>query len=213
MCLRIVLAIIASCALILLLPRLITGLHAWSRIFAVETAPTRPVAIVLGAGLWRDGSPTPILRDRVKTAADLYFAGKIEKILMSGHISFPYYDEPGAMRQYALSLGMPEEAIVLDYAGRRTYDTCYRARDIFHISEAILVTQKFHLPRAVYLCNAMGIDSVGVSSDLREYRRRSVLFWNAREIPATLVALWEVHITRPVPILGDPEPIFPLEAQ
>jgi SanA protein len=144
----------------------------------------------------------------VATAADLYFAGKVEKLLMSGDKSRINYDEPGAMKAYAESLGVPAEAIVLDYAGQRTYDTCYRARDIFHVEQAILVTQSFHLPRALYLCNTMGVDAVGVPADLRAYRRGALLFWNLREVPATLVALWEVHVSRPQPVLGQPEPIF-----
>jgi len=213
MCLRLAVALIALSVIILVLPRLITGLYTWPRIYNPENAPGRKVAIVFGAGLWWDGSPSPVLRDRVKTAAELYFSGKIEKILMSGDNRFQNYNEPGAMRDYALSLGVPEEVIVMDFAGRRTYDTCYRAREIFQVAEAILVTQKFHLPRAVYLCNRLGIPGIGVPADMREYRQRSLFYWNAREILATLVAMWEVHITRPIPVLGDPQPIFPLEAQ
>ncbi|RME91220.1 MAG: hypothetical protein D6770_00795, partial [Anaerolineae bacterium] len=115
-----------------------------------------------------------------------------------------------AMRQYALSLGVPDEAIVLDYAGRRTYDTCYRARAIFGVDKAILVTQKFHLPRALYLCAHLGVDAIGVTADRQYYRKLSRLFWNTRELLATLTALVDVHITRPLPVLGEPEPIFPL---
>ena len=132
---------------------------------------------------------------------------------MSGDNRFLDYNEPGAMRDYALSLGVPDEAIVLDFAGRRTYDTCYRARDIFHLKQALLVTQSFHLPRAIYTCNQLGLPAVGVSADRREYFRRSTAFWHLRETPATLVALWEIHFTKPVPVLGDPEPIFPAEAR
>jgi SanA protein len=182
-------------------------------IFSVEKVQPKPVAIVFGAGLWRDGSPTPVLRDRVATAAELYFIGKVKKLLMSGDNSHKDYNEPAAMRAYAIQLGVSSEDIVLDYAGRRTYDTCYRAREIFKVDDAILVTQNFHLPRALYTCNALGVQSVGVSSDMRAYRRRSLAIWNLREFPATLVALWQVHISQPVPILGQPEPIFPLEAQ
>ena len=207
------LAIIAILILGAALPRLVTFAYAWSRLYTVEQAPARRVAIVFGAGLWRDGSPTPVLRDRVATAAELYFQGKVEKLLMSGDNSFETYNEPGAMRAYALSLGVPDEAIVLDYAGRRTYDTCYRARQIFGVQEAILVTQRFHLPRAIYLCNALGVPAVGVPSDRQRYLRRALTYWHLREIAATPVALWEVHITRPQPILGQPEPIFPVEAQ
>lgn len=194
-------------------PRLLTRFYAGPRLYALETSPSEPVAIVFGAGLYRNGSPTPVLRDRIETAADLYRAGKVEKLLMSGDNSTPNYNEPGAMRDFALDLGIPEQDIILDYAGRRTYDTCYRAREIFHLDSAILVTQSFHLPRALYTCNALGISAVGVSADLRQYRRFSRTFWNLRETVATTVALWEIYVSQPTPILGNPEPIFPREAQ
>jgi SanA protein len=132
---------------------------------------------------------------------------------MSGDNRFVDYNEPGAMREYALGLGVPEEDIVLDFAGRRTYDTCYRAREIFGLEQAILVTQAFHLPRALYTCNHLGVEGVGVPADLRDYRREAQFYWQGRETPATLVALWEIHVTRPLPVLGEPEPIFALEAQ
>jgi vancomycin permeability regulator SanA len=199
--------------LVILVPRLVTALYALPRTFPVDQAPARRVAIVFGAGLWRDGSPTPVLRDRVATAAQLYFDGKVEKLLMSGDNRFIYHNEPEAMRQFALSLGIPDEDIVLDYAGRRTYDTCYRARSIFGIEDAILVTQSFHLPRAIYTCNMLGLPGIGVPADQREYRKHSLVYWNTRELPATLVALWEVHLARPLPVLGEPQPIFPMEAQ
>ncbi|MGD9094245.1 MAG: ElyC/SanA/YdcF family protein [Anaerolineales bacterium] len=197
----------------LLIPRLVTAYHASSRLYTVEDVPAKKVAIVFGAGLWRDGSPTPVLRDRVATAAELYFSGVVEKLLMSGDNSEVNYDEPGAMRSYALSLGVPEEAIILDYAGRRTYDTCYRARDIFNVNDAILVTQKFHLPRAIYTCLKLGITANGVPADRRIYRNGSLAFWNTRELPATVVAFWQLNVSQPEPILGDPEPIYPLEVQ
>jgi SanA protein len=175
----------------------------------VSEVPEQRVAIVFGAGLWRDGTATPVLHDRVATAVDLYRAGKVEKILMSGDNRFVEYNEPAAMRELALALGVPDDAIVLDYAGRRTYDTCYRAKAIFGVTEAILVTQDFHLPRALYLCNRLGVDSVGVEAEGHTFRRTSMLYWNLRELVATTAALWDVHVSRPVPVLGDPEPIFP----
>jgi SanA protein len=131
---------------------------------------------------------------------------------MSGDNRYVEYNEPEAMRQYALSLGVPNEDIVLDYAGRRTYDTCYRAREIFGVKEAILVTQPFHLARALFLCNALGLDGVGVEANNRVYLKRSLLYWNLRELPATLTAFADV-LTRPQPVLGKPEPIFPESAQ
>ncbi len=192
----------------LLLPRLTAKLHAWTRVQSVDDVPPHGVAIIFGAGLWRDGSPTPVLRDRVATGAELFFAGKVEKLLMSGDNSREDYNEPAAMKEYAINLGVSEEAIVLDYAGRRTYDTCYRARDIFELDSAILVTQGFHLPRALYTCNALGVAAIGVEADQRVYRRRSLAYWHTRETFATLVAMLEVHVLRPLPILGEPEPIF-----
>lgn len=205
---QILLAFLIIGALIPILARLITGIYAASRVYSLADVPARRVAIVFGAGLWRDGSPTPILQDRVATAAELYFAGKVEKLLLSGDNRFANYNEPEAMRRYAVSLGVPNEALVLDYAGRRTYDTCYRAATIFGVKEAILVTQAFHLPRAIYLCNHLGVDGIGVQADQRVYRRSSMAYWTLRELLATVNALWEVHVTRPLPVLGEPEPIF-----
>ena len=194
-------------------PRLLTRLYAGSRLYEPGDTPIEKVAIVFGAGLYRNGQPTPVLRDRVATAAELYQAGKVEKLLMSGDNSALGHNEPEAMREYAISLGIPDQDIILDYAGRRTYDTCYRARDIFEIDSAILVTQAFHLPRALYTCNMLGVSAIGVPADLRQYRRVSLAFWNLRESVATAVALWQVHVSRPQPILGNPEPILPKEAQ
>lgn len=210
---RLLLMLLVLGPLAVVIPRLYTSLYAWPRLYRTDNAPPKPVAIVFGAGLRRDGSPTPVLRDRVATAAELYFNAKVQKLLMSGDNTVINYNEPAAMREYAIDLGVPEEDIILDYAGRRTYDTCFRARDIFHLDDVILVTQKFHLPRAIYTCNSLGVPAVGVSADRRDYRRRSSTFWNLREMAATLVALWDVHITRPQPVLGVPEPIFPTEAQ
>ena len=197
----------------MLTPRVLTGLYAWQRTFEVEAAPDAPVAIVFGAGLTRDGSPSAVLRDRVETAAELYFAGKVKKLLMSGDNRFIYHNEPGAMHAYALELGVPDQDIALDYAGRSTYETCYRARAIFGVEEALLVTQSFHLPRAIYTCNQLGIHGLGVPATVRQYRQRSYLYWHIRELGATLAMLWDVHIDRRLPVLGKPEPIFPQEVQ
>jgi SanA protein len=195
--------------LVLFVPRLVTSLYARGRTYTAAAVPGRRVAIVFGAGLWRDGSPTPVLEDRVTTAANLFFTGKVEKLLMSGDNRFVEYNEPEAMRQKALALGVPDQAIVLDFAGRRSYDTCYRAKAIFKVDQAILVTQSFHMPRVLYLCNRLGVESIGVVSDMQYYRKSTRLYWNIRELPATIAALWDVHIGHPVPVLGVQEPIFP----
>ena len=191
-----------------ILPRVITSLYSINKIHQKENAPRERVAVVFGAGLRRDGTPTPILRDRVETAADLYFSGTVKKLLMSGDNRFADYNEPGSMRDYAISLGVPADAIVLDYAGRRTYDTCYRAKAIFGVENAILVTQKFHLPRALFICNVLGVQATGVEANNRQYWRGSLLIWNFREQLATVGAFLDVFINNPTPVLGQPEPIF-----
>jgi len=208
---RIVVYLIVSVILVFGFSRLFTELYANSRLYLPANTPKSRVAIVFGAGLSRDGSPSPVLKDRVTTAAELYFSGKIQKILMSGDNRFIDYNEPGAMLEYALELGVPRQDIVLDYAGRRTYDTCYRAKAIFGITEALLVTQRFHLPRALFTCNFLGIKGYGVIADLRPYNDRSLGYWNMREVGATVIAIWDVWVTRPLPIMGNPEPIFPTQ--
>jgi SanA protein len=198
------LLMIVVVALIFGIPWIIINLYAKPLIFPAAQSPAKRVAIVFGAGLQWDGTPSPILRDRISTAVDLYFAGKVEKILMSGDNRFLDYNEPGAMLNYAVDLGVPRQDIVLDYAGRRTYDTCYRARAIFGVTDAVLVTQAFHLPRAVFTCNALGLPAQGVIADRRKYMTGA----NIREFPAGAVALWDVWIAHPLPVLGIPEPIF-----
>lgn len=205
----ILLALLSLGLLVILLPRLITTVGSWTHIYNVGNAPAERVAIVFGAGLARDGSPTAILRDRVETAVQLYWSGKVQKLLLSGDNRFASYNEPEAMRQYALSLGVPDDVIVLDYAGRRTYDTCFRAKAIFGLDSVLLVTQQFHLPRALFLCNALGLKAAGVEADNRRYWPLSLLVWNVREILATVSAFVDVYITKPIPVLGSPEPIFP----
>jgi len=209
MLLKLILWAVIGAVIVFGIPRLITALSAREKVHSIAEAPTSRAAIVFGAGLQRDGTPSPVLKDRVSTAVQLYQKGKVEKILMSGDNRFADYNEPAAMKTYAVGLGIPEEAIVLDYAGRRTYDTCYRAREIFGLDEALLVTQKFHLPRTIFTCTGLGMKVNGVTADLREYHTNSLWYWNLRELPATLVAVWQVWISHPLPVLGEPEPIFP----
>lgn len=192
----------------LFITRLVFLLYASPRTFSLDEVAEQKVAIVFGAGLLRNGSAGPVLSDRVETAVKLYQAGRVDKLLMSGDNRFAEYNEPEAMRQYALQAGVSDEDIVLDYAGRRTYDTCYRAHEIFQVKSAILVTQPFHMARALYLCNSFGVESVGVEADNRYFLKRSRLIWNTRELFATMGAAWDVMFAHPLPVLGEPEPIF-----
>lgn len=166
------------------------------------------IAIVFGAGLrQKNTEPSAILYDRVFTAVELYRAGKVRKLVMSGDNSSKDYDEPTVMKETAMELGVPAENIVLDYAGRRTYDTCYRAKEIFGIKRAVLVTQEFHLPRAVYLCNALGVESVGIKADRRQYARPRRLAF--RETFSIFGAWFDLNIYAWKPISGKKEPIQP----
>lgn len=166
-----------------------------------EKVPKTPVAIVFGAGVWADGTPTPMLADRLTGAVALYQRGKVKKLLMSGDRSGHDYDEVTAMQSYAESLGVPRADIILDYAGFNTYETCRRAKEIFGITQAVFVTQNFHLPRAVYIGRAMGIQGNGLGTpDWGRYGIHSISYHTLREIVATAKALWQVHLTPPRPI-------------
>lgn len=173
-----------------------------------EDIQATPVVMVPGAGLLRDGTPSSPLRDKLDAAAQLYRDSKVQKILLTGDNRFVNYNEPGAMRNYLIQAGIPEEDLVLDYAGRRTYDSCYRAKAIFGLDEIIIVTQPYHLPRAVFLCDKLGLETQGLPIEQSEYIRSRFLFWNFREIFATLAAYWDIYISKPLPVLGEPEPIF-----
>ena len=194
-------------AIALFLSKILFWMFAQPRTFTVENVSSTRIAIVFGAGLLRDGSTGPVLSDRVQTAVTLYQQGKVDKLLMSGDNSLIEHNEPEAMRQYALERGVSDEDIILDYAGRRTYDTCYRAKHIFQVDTAILITQEFHMPRALFLCNWFDVESVGVESNNRNFSNRSLSYWNFRELFATFQAVWDVLITKPLPVLGEVQPI------
>jgi SanA protein len=169
----------------------------------IAAAPEVSVAIVFGAGIRADGRLSPMLADRMDTAIALYRAGKVRKLLVSGDNRFADYDEPGRMYDYAVARGVPAADVVRDYAGRRTYDTCYRANAIFGVERALLVTQRFHLPRAIFTCRNLGVDGIGVSADRRPYWSNN--YYRLRDAVATLRAWWDVKIARPLPVLGPRE--------
>ena len=170
--------------------------------------PSR-IAIVFGAGVREDGEPSLALEDRIITAAELYRSGRVRKILMSGDNRFENYNEPAAMKEQAIRRGVPAENIIADFAGRRTYDTCYRAKEIFGVERAVLVTHEFHLNRAIYLCQAAGIDSVGITADRRRYDDSTRRAWAWRETFAVVAAWFDVNLLQPTPILGNKELIEP----
>lgn len=171
---------------------------------APDDTAAAPVAIVLGAAVYPSGEPSPWLRYRLDTAARLYRSGRVEAILVSGDNGRENYNEPVAMRRYLVAAGIPAEAIALDYAGFDTYDTCVRARRIFGIERALLVTQDFHEPRAVAICRSVGLDVDGVGdSRARSDRIGWTVSWT-RERAAAIKAVVDV-VSRRDPTLGRQE--------
>ena len=171
------------------------------------SAPNLSVAIVFGAGYGKKG-PSAMLYDRVATGVRLYQLGKVRKLLMTGDNGRANYNEPAIMRKTALALGVPDRDIVQDFAGFRTYDSLYRARDIFGIRSAILVTQSYHLPRALFTARALGMETIGVAADRGYYPGQ--VWRDLREIGSVENAWLSARILHPRPtFLGKAEPIFP----
>jgi SanA protein len=204
--------VLLSLGLVLLALAVPLGLRAWigrrygPQIYAAtDQVPPQPVALVFGAGVWPSGRLSDALADRMETAIDLYEAGTVNKLLLTGDNRVANYNEPAAMAAYARSRGVADEDLILDYAGRRTYDSCYRAGTIFGVERAVLVTQAFHLPRALFTCDQLGLEVVGVVADRHQYVREP--WYQVRELAATSWAWLDLHVVRPLPVLGDPIPV------
>ena len=195
------------------IPLALRGYSAWEakgQIYSLEQVPERPVAIIFGAG-YQNSILSPMLADRVKAGAALYQAGKVKALLLTGDNHVTTYNEPEVMRQYALTLGVPDSAIVLDYAGFHTYDSCYRARDIFKVDKAILITQAFHLDRALLICNSLGIESIGVAADAMRpegYDLNTLKIYQVREVPSTTLSIVDLLCGVKPTFLGEPLPIL-----
>jgi vancomycin permeability regulator SanA len=138
---------------------------AAGHMYAESDVPAAPVALVLGAKVFPDGTPSPFLTARLDLAKRLYDAGRVEVIIVSGDKNAPEFDEPAAMHDYLINAGVPESRIVVDTEGFDTYESCVRARQVFNVSRLIMVTQSYHLPRAVATCRALGLDAMGVGDD------------------------------------------------
>ncbi|GCD37807.1 membrane protein [Streptomyces chrestomyceticus JCM 4735] len=188
---------VLACVLALL-PATWMNAAAASRIRMVEDVPAAPVAVVFGAGLW-DGEPSPYLAHRLDAAARLYERGKVRALLVTGDNSREDYDEPDAMRRYLVAHGVPTDRIVSDFAGFDTWDSCARARRVFGVDRAVLVSQGFHIRRALALCGAAGVDAYGVGVD----DRHDVTWYygGTREVFAAAKAAAEAAVR--------PDPQFP----
>lgn len=176
-----------------------------------EKVPEAYTALILGAKVLPNGWLSHMLEDRVLTGLALYRQGKVKKFLLSGDHGQVEYDEVNAMRQYLLDRDVPPQDIFMDHAGFRTYDSMYRARDVFLVQDVIVVTQKFHLARAVYIARSLELQAVGMIADRRTYTRASQTKADLREIFARVKAFFDVHVwhARPkflgkvIPITGD----------
>ena len=165
--------------------------------------PNAEVALIPGAAVLKDGALSPIFIDRVDMAIKLYEAKKVSKILVSGDNSTVIYNEVNPVRLYLISKGIPDQDIFLDHAGFDTYSTMYRARDIFGVSSALITTQSFHLPRAVFIARRLGIKAYGVNADVGH-----ILFSNnIREVFADEKAVLDLIFSRKPKYLGDKIPI------
>jgi SanA protein len=174
---------------------------------SVQDAPTAECAIILGALVYQDGTPSSMVADRLTTGIALYKAGKVKKLLISGDHGQTTYDEVNAMLKYCLDRGVPDEDVFTDHAGFDTYDTMYRARDVFQVKDCLVVTQGFHLSRAVYTARSLGLDATGVRADIQTYPGGSR--FALREWPARVKAVFQLKLTHPEPrFLG---PVIPID--
>lgn len=167
-----------------------------------EQVRSAEVAVVFGAYVLPNGTPSSALADRLVTALELYKQGKVAKFLLTGDHGQDEYDEVNAMKAYLERAGVPKEDIFLDHAGFDTYQSLVRARDVFGVKDTILVTQEFHLTRALYIAKSLGLEAEGVTADRRvlvNYRAMEV-----REMGARLKAFAEVSIGRAPKYLGPP---------
>lgn len=163
---------------------------------SVDDVDSRPVAIVPGAGLRPDGTPSVYLQRRLAAAQELYDAGAVRVILVSGDASTPYHDEPTAMLDWLVSAGVPADAVVRDGGGLDTHDTCVRAHDVFGVDRAVVVTQDYHLRRALFSCVAAGVDAVGVGVSSTSVTPSQAMVWRLREVPASWKAFWDGLVGR-----------------
>jgi vancomycin permeability regulator SanA len=185
-------------------------LYAWGatvgRTYTTASVPPRDVAIVFGAQVLANKVPSAYLKARLDIAYELWRTGKVKAVLVSGDNGEVHYNEPDVMRSYLLGRGMPEEQVVADYAGFDTYDTCVRAMRIFGVTSATLVTQSYHMPRALATCRTVGLDAVGVGDD--SVQAGNPTLWRngaLREVPAGVKMAYDL-LSRRQPVLGNREP-------
>jgi vancomycin permeability regulator SanA len=161
----------------------------------VSAVTSTKVVLILGASVYRNGTLSPMLEDRVLAGFELYRLNRVDKILISGDRRLNVYDEVSPIRNYLLKKGVRPQDIFTDYAGFDTYKSCYRAQKVFQVNQVVIATQAFHLPRAVYLARKQGLQAVGIAADQRPYRTQSKA--TLRECLARVKAFLEAELLRP----------------
>ena len=164
--------------------------------------------LVLGCQVRNNGVPSAMLEDRLRRSVELYDLGAAPKLLMSGDHGRENYDEVGAMRQYAMDNGVPSEDIFMDHAGFSTYESMYRARDVFQAKKIIIVTQQYHLYRSIYAAEALGLEAYGVACDYRQYSgqlKRDVreVLARAKDVATGIFQPKPTYLGEAIPIWGD----------
>ena len=189
--------------LLFLFPPFLVWQNSRDSIYAsIDSVEASSVAMVFGAGLTITNTPSDALMDRLTVAADLYNHGLVEALLVSGDNRTQEYNEPDVMKETLINaFSIPADAIFADYAGRRTYDTCRRAHELWGIDHAILVTQGYHLHRAIWTCEALGIESDGISATLQPYIKE--IPFKIREIGAIYKMFIDLYIIEPEIIGGE----------
>ena len=200
-------ALVGLGAAALVAPTLWTRAMASDRNLTAAQAPAKEVAIIFGAEMYPSGRPSPYLRARLDLGVRLFREGKAKVLIVSGDNAPEHNHESTNMKKYLVEHGVPAERVVEDEYGLDTYDTCVRARDVFGVTEALLVSQRYHLHRAVATCRAVGVDAVGVG-DVSV--KRTSERWDEfarREIGANLKMVWDLTTRRTPNLMGDREAV------
>jgi vancomycin permeability regulator SanA len=177
-------------------------------IYSAENVPKAETVLVLGAYVLPNGTMSTMLKDRVMTGYELYENGKVPKIIVSGDHGRKSYDEVNTMKDFIKNEGVSGQDVFMDHAGFSTYESLYRARDIFRVKKVIIVTQRYHLMRAVFIARELGLEAYGVSSDLHNYGPVMVSY-ETREMAARNKDFWKAKYLKPQPtFLGDAIPVF-----
>lgn len=188
-------------------PTVWTHVSARGRVLTEAEAPSRDVAVIFGAEVYADGRPSPYLKARLDLGVQLMRDHRASVLIVSGANTADHHVETTSMRRYLEAQGVPNEAIVEDEYGLDTYDTCVRLHDVFGVSSALLVSQRYHLFRAVATCRTVGVDAVGVGDvSVRETSKRWTEF-SLREVPANLKLVVDVTLRRQPSLEGPPDAV------